>query len=181
MPPCSFSGSNGSAGLFGRVDFSRFDDGKFGHIKGPANDLTIQVLFALYPRLGLWIFSGVVNDVLQLGGQLSSLGLFGTSFLLGLAFAILPISGDQPLKTYLTFETLCGVPNAFFFCAVFCGVSATDSWRSPPGHGSRRSSCCCSFPLCLVFGPFVCFDLEGGKLGLELEHLNPAALEHVPK
>ena len=75
-------------GLLGRVDFSRFDDGKFGHIKGPANDLTIQVLFALHPRLGLWIFSGVVNDVLQLGGQLSSLGLFGTSFLLGLAFAI---------------------------------------------------------------------------------------------
>ena len=106
-------------GLLGRVDFSRFDDGKFGHIKGPANDLTIQVLFALHPRLGLWIFSGVVNDVLQLGGQLSSLGLFGTSFLLGLAFAIFPIRGYQPLKTYLTFETLCGLPNGLL---LLCGV-----------------------------------------------------------
>ena len=114
-----FFGSNCSAELLGRVDFSRFDDGKFGHIKGPANDLTIQVLFALHPRLGLWIFSGVVNDVLQLGGQLSSSGLFGTSFLLGLAFAIFLIRGYQPLKTYLTFETLCGVPNGLL---LLCGV-----------------------------------------------------------
>jgi hypothetical protein len=75
----------------------------------------------------LWIFSGVVNDVLQLGGQLPSSGLFGTSFLLGLAFAIFLIRGYQPLKTYLTFETLFGARMRFFFCAVFCGVSATNS------------------------------------------------------
>jgi hypothetical protein len=67
----------------------------------------------------LWIFSGVVNDVLQLGGQLSSSELFGTSFLLGLAFAIFLIRGYQPLKTYLTFETLFGAPNALL---LLCGV-----------------------------------------------------------
>jgi hypothetical protein len=163
-------------GLLGRVDFSHFDDGKFGHIKGPANDLTIQVLFALHPRLALWIFSGVVNDVLQLGGQLSSSGLFGTSLLLGLAFAIFLIRGYQPLKTYLTFETLFGVPNALLLlCGVLWSIG-NEQLAISSGHGSRRSSRCCSFPLCLVSGPFVCFDSEGSKLGLELEHLNPATL-----
>lgn len=110
-------------GLLGRVDFSHFDEQTrtFQHIKGPADDLTMQILFAFHPRLGLELIGSVLSDVLQIYKELPSPWLFGISFLLELTFTIFLIRGRQPLKTYLTFEALFGGPNVLllFFGVLF--------------------------------------------------------------